>query len=186
MIIGRTNPTGIDWYIQQLQTKLHDRLVAIWNLPDPAKYKAYGRCYRNKTDDGYVAENFEGGTEYREVYWSDELTAISFFGLTNNVKTGEADIHLVFFADLVKLSLKDKTGLTIAHRADEELRLQVINLIGAHAYGFNYVSTDLWIDNVLREYPGSRRNDRLKHVDMHPVHCFRINLKLMYHPNKNC
>lgn len=191
MLITKTNPTGIDWYIQQLQTKLHSILIgaAYWNLADPDQYKAYGRCYRNKTVDGYVAENYEGNGEYRELYWDDTLTAVSFFGITNNIKTGvnnEADIHLVFFANLDKLALKDHTGASITHRADEELRNSVISLIGKSAYGFQFQSAELWLENVLREYPGSRRDDRLKYVDSHPVHCFRINLKLFYNANKNC
>ena len=191
MLITKTNPEGIDWYIQQLQTKLHTRLIAAdeWNLADPDKYKCYGRCYRNKKDNGYIAENYEGNSEYGEVYWDDTLTAISFFGLTNSVKAGinhEADIHLVFFVDLDKLALKDKSGTTIAHRADEEVRNSVQQIIGNSSFGFQYVSTELWLENVLREYPGTRRDERLKHVDMHPVHCFRINLKLIYNPNKNC
>lgn len=191
MLIARTNPVGIDFYIQKLQTKLHTVLIGStgFNLGDPDQYKCYGRCYRNKTDDGYIAENFEGANQYKEVYWDSSLTAISFFGITNNVKVGisnEADVHLVFFADLNKLALKDADGNTIAHRADEELRTMVQSIIGKYAYGFTYVSTELWIENVLREYPGSRRENRLKFVDMHPVHCFRINLKLIYNPNKIC
>lgn len=188
MNITRTNPAGIDLYIQKLQTKLHDMLVGAnyWNLSDQSQYRAYGRCYRNKTDDGYVAENYESAGEYKEVYWSDELAAVSFFGISSNVKTGEADVHLVFFANLEKLALKDTEGDVVTHRADEELRLMVQRIIGKSAHGFQYESTELWIENVLREYPGSRRDARLKAVDMHPVHCFRINLKLLYNPNKIC
>lgn len=185
MLITKTGPVGIDLYIQKLQTKLHTALIGAdgWNLADASTYKCYGRCYRNKTDNGYIAENYESSGEYREVYWDDTLFAISFFGLTNDIKTGvnnEADVHLVFFANLSKLYP------AISHRADEELRLAVTNIIGKHSLGFSYVSTDFWIENVLREYSGSRRENRLRAVDMQPVHCFRINMKLFYNPNKNC
>lgn len=191
MLISKTNPAGVDFHIDQLQTHLHTQLIGAdyWNLSDAAKYKAYPRCHRNKTDNGYIAENYEGSGEYREVYWDDTVTAISFFGMTGSVKVGlmnEADIHLVFFANLDKLALTDKTGAVIQHRADEELRNMVQAIIGKYGYGFTYVSTDFWIENVLKEYPGSRRDDRLKYVDMHPVHCFRINLKLNYKANKSC
>lgn len=186
MLITRTNPAGIDWYIQALQTKLHSALIDALDLADPDQYKAYGRCYRNKTDDGYIAENYEGGGEYREVYFNDTVSLLSFFGITGNLKANEADIHLVFFADLSKLTLTDRDGEAVTHRADEELREMVRKIIGRYAYGFTYVSTDLWLENVLKEYPGSRRDDRLVTVDMHPRHCFRINLKLIFNPNKNC
>ena len=191
MLYSKTNPVGVDIPIQKLQTELYRKLIDAdhWNLADTSKYKAYGRCYRNKVDDGYIAENYEGGSNYKEVYWDSSLTAISFFGITKEIKAGinsEADIHLVFFADLSKLALKDKELNTITHRADEELRQMVLKIIGTHSHGFNYVSTELWLENVLKEYPGSRREKRLAAVDMHPVHCFRINLKLIYNANKIC
>lgn len=191
MLIVKTNPVGIDLYIQRLQTKLHNALIdaAHWNLSDPSKYECYGRCNRNKTKDGYIAEVYTGGNDYKEVYWNDALTAISFFGISNQVKRtvgAEADVHLVMFADLNKLALKDKDGSTIAHRSDEELRQMVLGVIGKNSFGFTVQSVEMWIENVLKEYPGSRRDDRLKYVDMHPVHSFRINLNIKYNPDKNC
>jgi hypothetical protein len=188
MMITKINPVGIDWYIQQLQTKLFNELVPATIATD--QYKCYGRCYRNKKDSGYVAENFEGGTEYKEVYWDDTLTMISFFGISNNIKRSvrsEADIHLVVFADLVKLGLKyPGTNTLITHRPDEELRQKFAGIIGRFSNGFTLLSIELWLENVLKEYAGSYRSDRLKVVDMHPVHCFRMNLKLIYNENKIC
>ena len=188
MLITKTEPKGVDFHIQQLQTLLHTRLTDANHL-DTYKYKAYGRCYRNKTDNGYIAENYEGSNEYKEVYWDDAFSAISFFGISGSFKNGinhEVDVHLVFFADLNKLALKNSDAVTITHRADEELRAMVLKIIGKHSFGFAYVSTELWLENVLKEYPGSRRDERLKYIDMHPVHCFRINMKLIYNPNKIC
>jgi hypothetical protein len=185
MLNVRVKPTGIDWYIQQLQIKLHDTLIdsGHWNLADADQYQAYGRCYRNKKDDGYIAEVLTAGTDYKEVYWNDDLAAISFFGISGQIKRTvgmEADVHFVMFADLSKLNF------SVAHRADEELREMVAAIIGKSSFGFQMTSIDLWVENVLKEYPGSRRDSRLKAVDMHPVHCFRINLSLKYNPNKNC
>lgn len=193
MLITKTNPVGLDLQIQKLQQSMHTVLIGSdgFNLSDPAKYKSYGRCYRNKKGTGYVAENYEGAGEYSELYWDDSLTAVSFFGLSGQIrndKTGlsSADVHFVMFADLDKLALKDKDGNAIAHRADAELRWLVIDAIGKFSYGFTYDSTELWIENVLKEYPGSYRDDRLKAVDMHPVHCFRVNLKIIFDENKIC
>lgn len=192
MLITRTNPAGIDWYVQQLQTKIHNMLIssAYWNLADATQYKAYGRCYRNKKDTGYVAENYESAKEYREVYWQDSLTAISFFGLSGAISVGavnnEAEMHLVMFCDLAKLALRDTDGNLIVHRADAEVRQMLEKIIGKSSFGFQLVSTEFGIENVLKEYPGSIRDERLRVVDMHPVHCFRLNLKLTYNPQKNC
>ena len=190
MLIIKTNPVGIDVYIQNLQTRIHNDLKTEFGFTgDATEYEAYGRAYRNKKVNGYTAEVFTGNLEYKEVYWNDQLKVLSFFGIGNNVKRGlksEAEVHFVLFADLQKLAMEDKTGATISHRADEELRQLVTSIIGRYSDGFTLLSTDTGIENVLREYPGSIRDERLKYVDMHPVHCFRLNLKLLFDPNKNC
>lgn len=180
MLVVKDNPVGADWHIQKVQAAMYAKLAAKWNT---ALYNAYGRCYRNKNDGGYIAEVYIGNNEYKEVYWDDSLAAISFFGINNIKNSGTnntADVHLVFFVDLAKL----KPDIT--HRADEEVRQDVHQAVGKNSFGLTFQSVDLWIENVLKEYPGSRRDDRLKAVDMHPVHCFRFNYTLTYNPNKTC
>lgn len=181
------NPNGIDVPIRKLQEKLYSSLMEAWGL-DPenpeqnALYECYPRCYRNKKDNGYVAEIYKGANEYRDAYWDDKLNAISFFGISNNIKhdVGEkAEVHLVFFVNLSKL----KPALST--RGDEEVRLDVLNIVQAEYYGFTFKGVDLWIENVLKEYQGSIRDKRLADVDMHPIHCFRINFLLIYDSN-NC
>lgn len=187
MLIVIDDPKGIDVPIRKLQEKLHSYLMNAWIL-DPeddiqnALYQSYGRCYRNKKDTGYIAEVYVGSNEYKEVYWNDNLNAISFFGISSviNHNVGEiADVHMAFFVNISKL----KPALT--NRADEEVRMDVLNMLGKGWFGFNLVSIELGIENVLKEYPGSIRDKGLARVDMHPIHCFRINLKLNYNRN-NC
>jgi hypothetical protein len=182
MLITLTNPIGIDWYVQKLQTYVHDQLLSKWAVQS-SDYIAYGRCYRNKTDNGYVAEHYTGAGNYKEVYWDGSVSAVSFFGNGNVSRRGamaSVDVHLVFFVntELIKPSIE--------HRADEEVRQDVSAILGTNKDGFQVAGIDFGIENVLREYPGSRRDERLKYIDMHPVHCFRINLKLNYDPNKIC
>lgn len=185
MLIAKTNPVGIDVAIQNLQTHLHKQLVNKWGLAganDPL-YECYGRVDRNKKDSGYIAEVYTGGlggVDYKEVYWNDELKAISFFGTgsktTFDIKN-KVEVHLVFFVNTAKLKP------SVSHRADEEVRNEIQKLFGNTLHGFSYESMELWLENVLREYPGSRRDNRLNAVDMQPVHCFRINLTLLYKPS---
>jgi len=175
MLTVITNPTGIDVRIRKLQEKIYNRLS--WT-----DYNSYGRCYRNKAGNNYIAEVYAGANEYKEVYWDDTLTAISFFGVSQTVvhKLGElADVHLVFFVNIAKLKP------LLLHRADEEIRMEVMNIVGRGLFGFTYTSIETGIENVLKEYPGSVREKRLATVDMHPIHCFRLNLKLAYN-NKDC
>lgn len=171
-----TIPTGIDVSIQKLQTLIHNNLIDKWGI-NPAQYQSYGRCYRNKKDNGYIAEVYLGNGEYKEVYWDDNLSAISFFGIGNTIKyeaVQKADVHLVFFVNLRNL----KSALS--NRADEEVRIDVINSCNFGMYNFRYTSIETSIETVLKEYTGSYRENRLKLVDMHPIHCFRINFSLQY------
>lgn len=183
MLIQKTNPVGVDLVIQKLQKTIHDSLIDKWGISVSADYEAYARASRNKTDDGYIAEVLTTGNAYKEVYWNEALTAISFFGSstrsTQELGNLNTDVHLVFFVNL------GKAKPSITHRADEEVRKDVINACEFGSFGFLLESVETGLENILREYPGSRRDDRLKAVDMQPVHCFRLNFSLSYDIN-NC
>ena len=174
MLIEHPSPAGIDAAITKIQRALHSQLSVLWGNA----YKCYGRCYRNRNDNGYIAENYEGDGEYKEVYLDDTAPAISFFGVSSNVDTSGvmnvADIHLVFFVNLSKVKP------TQSHRADEEVRIDVLKALGSFLFGASVTGVELWLENVLREYPGSRRDERLKAADMHPWHCFRVNMQVSY------
>lgn len=175
MLIVKVNPVGIDRTVQHLQTGLHKLLVAAWGITaNDSVYRCYGRVYRNRRDLGYVAEVFKGQKDYEEVYWNDNLSALSFFTVSDRqeYQKGESKTAAaaIFFVNLSKLKP------TIAHRADEEVRQDVIKFFQSQM-----ISLETGIDNVLREFPVTR--DRLIAADMQPVHCFRVNLMLKY---KNC
>jgi hypothetical protein len=165
----------VDRVIQGLQTKLHTQLVSAWNLSADSVYHCYGRCDRNLTEGGYIAEILTEGNDYREVFWDDALSAISFFVRGDKVEyqkgESKAPVSVIFFVNVKKLKP------LIPHRADEEVRLDVLRVF----QGPMLLSYETGLDNVLREFPGSK--EKLRVADMQPVHCFRINLNLIY---QNC
>jgi len=178
MLITKTNPTGIDAKIDKLQRYIHARLVDLLDYNPTqvdALLRAYPRCYRNKKDTGYIAEWFIGGTDYEEVYLNDALSCSFFFGLADDEieydKTNKANVHLVVFAKLTAFG---------NDRPDEYVREQFRKWAAKNAFGFTLTGTEMWLENVLREYPGSRRDERLKNIDMHPFHCFRLNFSINY------
>ena len=182
MLIQKTDPMGIDVAIQALQDKLYAGVINQWGIQG-SKYKCYARCYRNRKEAGYVAENYEGNKEYKEVYHDDALYASSFFGISDNIEISEANtaaVHLIMFVNL------DMVKPTAEQRADEEVRTEVCNILDAGLSHSVVRSVDLTVERVLREYRGSLRDDRLKNIDMHPVHCFRVNLELVYENINNC
>lgn len=179
MLIQITNPVGIDVQLQKFQSYIHTRLIALWNVT--TEYECYARASRNKTEDGYAAEIFTAGKDYKPVYWNDTLSAISFFGIDQRMDNEGGQfttkVHLVFFVNVKKLKP------SITHRADEEVKKDVLNACGNGMFQFHLESVETGIENVLREYPGSRRDERLKYVDKQPVHCFRLNFTTTYKIN---
>jgi hypothetical protein len=190
MTVTINNPRGMDYFIDKLQAWLQAELFALWaiNPADDAasaKYIFYPRIHRTQeaTTGGYIAEVYKGNGEYEEVYWNDTLTGLSWFGtgqrMTRDVQE-EIDIHLVTFANLKKLYP------LISHRADNEIRLDFQKVLSSPLFGFRLESTEIGLANVLREYPGSRRDNRLLAADMGDVHAFRLNLKLVFNPSEAC
>lgn len=183
MLITNATAVGLDAAIKNLQSFLYPRLKTAWGIDNDSDYDSYGKVYRNKKDSQYIAEVYTGGVngiDYKEVYWDDTKAAISWFGTGSIISfdiKNKVSVHLVFFVNLKKL----KPG--VAHRADEDVRRDVQKLLGISLQGFTFEGFELWTENVLREYPGSRRDNRLSVVDMHPIHCFRVNLSCLYSPN---
>lgn len=168
-----------------MQTYLHDRLLDVWQLAT-GQYQAYGRCYRNQLDSGYVAEVYKGRNEYQEVYLDDRYAVTSFFGTSSLIKydvSNKTDVHLIFFVNLSKLK-------NVGHRADEEVRKDVQMHVQQGYRGFQLTGIRTGIDDVFEEYAGTRlaaqeNLDGLKYRDMHPYHCFRFDFSIMYNI-KNC
>jgi hypothetical protein len=185
MLFTKTSPVGVDIPIQKLQTYLHDKLLAKWGLQN-ADYHAYGRCYRNQKEAGYVAEVYMGSNEYREVYLDDRIAALSFFGLSGDIEYeagNTADVHLIFWVNIKKLKP------TVAHRADEEVRKDVQVLVDNGYQGFDFSGIRLGIERVHQEYRGTviaaqANLDVLKYRDFHPFHCFRLDFRLNYNINR--
>lgn len=183
MLIQKPNPTGIDLRIQWAQQVIYERLIALWGLDDNA-WTCYERAYKNQKEGDYAPEVFIPGTigpgEYKDVYWDDTLTALSFFGvgdqevIVRDVNT--AKVYLIFMVNLKQLKPGDTRNDAEAHRdVQEQFTL------------FNFQPTALitGINSVFAEYGGYKKNadeiySNLKFRDMHPLHCFRINFDVLY------
>lgn len=183
MLITKPTVTGIDIYIQRMQTFLYPKVKTLWGLTDTT-YTSYGRAYRNQTKDGYSPEVYTGGNEYKDVYFDDTVFASSFFGVGETTeiknKTGvTADVFLIFMVDLNKI----KPGTT---RNDEECHIDIEKMLIALLFGFTCTGIVTGIDQVFKEYTGWRKQKGLMYRDMQPLHCFRLNFKLLYNPFLTC
>lgn len=192
MIVAIDKPQTMDAAIEKLQAWLNNNLLPIWGLIDPLQpaladlFVFYPRVYRTiDAKGGYTAMMYQGaGKDYKEVYTDDALFGQSWFGTGNKIDRAEGgtsvDVHLIVFANLVKLYPN------LIHRADNEIHDDFCKILEAPLFGFTLQSIETGLANVLREYPGSRRDQRLTGADMGDWHAFRMNLTLIFSPEDYC
>lgn len=188
MLIVKDNPKGVDKPIQKLQSLLYSRLKTKWALND-GQWMCYGRAYKNQGEDGYIPEVYIGGNEYKEVFYDDSYPVISFFGVDDEREigiNGKVDVFLIFEVDIEKLKP------SLVHRGDEETHTDVLDQLNTPLFGFTLTGLETGIENVYRDYnlykmhTGQKSNiEGIKYRDMHPLHCFRVNMNLNYQ-NINC
>lgn len=171
MLYVKQNPIGVDIPIQKLQERLFGGLCKAWGLSD-SEYNSFGRVYRNQRDGGYIPETYMGGKEYSETFLDDRVPVTSFFavGDTVNADNGGMTVNaaVIFCVDLAQIKPD------IKHRADEETHFDVFERCNFFVQSADAIVTG--VDNVFREFTALRTKFR----DMHPYHCFRINLTVAY------
>ena len=176
MNVTKQSVTGVDIPIQKLQSFLYNALKPTWDYTD-ATFNAYGRAYRNQTNDGYTPEIYNSKGEYSDAYFDDKLSGSSFFGLgeTTKVDGGDvlANVFIIYMVNLSKIKPSEP-------RNDEEARIDVERLLLAPQYGFNLTGIITGIDQVFKEYSGYKAVKGIKFRDMQPWHCFRLNFQVNY------
>lgn len=177
MLIQAPNPVGIDYKLQQFQTKMHSYLITKWglSLTSANDYKCYDRCYRNQTKEGFKPEVYDQNGSYTDLLFNDNVKVQSFFGIGNTLnysqpnKANDADVHLIFMVNLEKLK-NTKT------RPDEEVRQDIQSFLVHSHFRFILTSIQIGIDTVFSDYSAVT----VKYRDMQPLHCFRFNFDNLY------
>ena len=171
-IIRKTNPKGLDKIIDRIQVKLNTKLnLGVWEN----NHRAYKNPKPNK-ERGFIAELYTENGNYRECYYDDNFDAVSFFIASENSEVIENKIisqqfSLIFHVDL------DAIYPMITHRADEELRMQVVHVLNSLGKSFVSIeSIESGIQNVYKEF----EVQNIKYDDMSNIHCVRFNLKTNY------
>lgn len=162
-------PVGIDIAIHKAQKKIHDALAVAWN-----GLEVYPRCYPYETQEGCTIAHFVGNNDYEPVIHSDMSKC--FFVVRPEVKHvgGDifiAEVDLFFIVDLAKAKP------LITHRADEEVRREVVNIVNfiPSVYIMSIVTN---AEVIFRDYVYDIIDD------MQPHHCFKITLKFEYDINE--
>lgn len=184
-LVNKINPVGIDIQIQGFQSAMYPYLKAKWPVNDN-NFNCYGRAYSNQTTDGFVPQVFEGkadtgAIEYTPVMFDDNLAALCFFIVGDSTKynagSATARVSMIFTVNIKELKP------SIAHRADEEIRIDVEKFAVQKRFGFALVGIDTGIETVFREFSGWKKVVGTKYRDMQPLHCFRLNFDVLYNIN---
>ncbi len=171
-LIQKTNPVGVDRMIDRLQTLLYDSLG--W-----AEYDCFPRVYANEYfDSGLIPEHFEFPrdvdiSDYTEVFLNDNLFAQSIILIDDmmsvNNKQFKTKANIIFHVNLNDLYP------SVSHRADEECHVQVIKAINQ----IPFVKIEKLVKGIRNVYSGMRVSNILD-SDLHPFHCFKLELELVY------
>ncbi|MDE3250793.1 MAG: hypothetical protein KGO82_19175 [Bacteroidota bacterium] len=186
MVYLKNSPVGLDIPIQKYQQFLYNELKSIWPVDDTSM-EGYGRCYRSLGTEGntpqvFVASAALNNTLYKDAEFVDDVHKAVFFfvaGDSNKYDHGDntARVSVIFMVNAALLKP------SIQHRADEEIRLDVMRLALRRTENFEMTEVVTGIRNVFAEFDGWLKTDQVVYRDNHPLHCFRINYSVTYDMN---
>lgn len=175
----KTNPIGLDAVIDDIQKKMYS-LKDTWNID----LEGYHRCYILNKDGGQTLEAYLENDEYSKSLTFAEDNKF-FFVCPNDIeyvypRYYKTNIELYFIVNVTECKPN------LLHRADEEVRNDVINLI--EKVSSVKVVRILWqVDKVFNRFRNkqSRSFDFDNISDLHPYHSFKIELEVLpYNINK--
>ena len=175
-LVRKTQPAGLDFALDALQEHL-------WNSLDLDNWQSYHRAYKNPKSreggTGFVAEIYQSNGEYvTDAYFDDKFSTVSFFILADElIDHPDGELNRARCAWIVQLKL-DKSYTTI-HRADEELRNDVVGAFKQFRQVMN-LQTITGIPNVYRGFDF----EALRYDDMSNIHVLRVEFDLRY--NDTC
>ena len=163
-MILKANPVGIDIAIQGLQKHLNTNLTT-WGL------EIFGRAeVKEKKPLVFVSNN-----DYRDaLIFSDKVAGRVFFVENTTTKSrslSKTEIDVIFLLNVVKI-FPD-----ITHRADEELRVAIYNVL---IKKFN--RAEITITKGIDALDGFET----KLVDMQPYHFLKFSFEVSYNLKNKC
>lgn len=180
-------PTGIDYYIQALQTRVYKTLSAKWGvsgLPQ-SQFEFYGRSTKSFRNGGFEPNIFiaDSGKEYKEVYLDDTVAATMWFAVGDPDRVSNTvhryKVSLYGFLNLNWIVPNDN-----GQREDMRVLQEVINAVDTN-FGFQVTQVYSGVDKIMQEYSGSKIKDAIRIFNMQPYMCFRIDTEILIQLNLN-
>ncbi|MFC5046900.1 hypothetical protein ACFSTE_15790 [Aquimarina hainanensis] len=160
----KDNPVGVDVLIQELQTKLYERL-SFENI------EGFGRVYLDERHDSIVPVHYAGNGEHTEVLIDDRYTLRYFF--VENETTESQMTMSATEVDIIFLVNLEKAYPDIKHRADEEFKREIYRL---------FRKTRFFYLSKMTITKGKEALEDFKHnlIDMQPYHFIRFRGEIKY------
>jgi len=175
-----TSTIGLDNTIQRLQTKVYDFLNTRWS----GTLEAYGRAYKNIDKKGNFKYEWYNSREkdYQDVYYNDSSSDGVFFFIESGVNDADTSISFNSTIKMVFMCNLKKIFSTYSNeRNDEESHRDVMEAIrNANLFPVSGVETD--IQTIFSGVD----TEKIKFSNIHPLHCFSINLSVNYYLTDKC
>lgn len=167
----KTNPVGIDKVIDRIQKSIYAPLVTSWTAVD-----IYGRVYPNHKRKGIELEVYNSNGNYDPILFNEgnKVFFVSGREPENNAGGLENDLWAIATVNLDKV----KAGIT--HRADEEVRGELFQLLIKALDRDSIVRIEWGMDKIKRIVEDTLSFDDLNVSDLHPYHVFAIRMRVKY------
>jgi hypothetical protein len=178
MIIAKQNPVELDVVVARIQKVIHNAFDVKWstNPPGPTKKDGiicYPRCYQViRKGHKYIeyfdsAESNSYNKDYQDIIDSEQNRMVILnddYEIVNETDNGNFKstyLDVIFIVDL------STTHPTVLHRADEEVRAEVVKELEKIPNVTVYKSV-----RKLNKIFGDIKYDPI--IDLHPSHCFKV------------
>lgn len=168
----KTAPKGLDVLIYSVQKKLYDGLTTLWT---GIELTGYDRCYLSNRNGFKSIDYYISDYEYKNLVVAEENKF--FFTAENNIeKVG--NLYYRTKIDLYFILNVNEIKPAIAHRADEEVRQDVLNVIEK----IGQIEVLNVVTNIEKIF---NRFDFSYLTDVQPYHVFKIEIDTnKYHLNQ--
>jgi hypothetical protein len=160
----KTTPVGTDLAIARIQKTLYDNLILLWG----GELEGYPRCYIVRREKLITIEYYQGEKEYGNLVNTDKN---KFFFVAESDKSTDNQVHFSQAVQLYFILDLKQCYPNISHRADEEVRQDVLDILSKHS-DCQIRNSTVGLQNVFRSVSYKET------FDTHPKHCFRIDLIL--------
>ena len=187
-------PVGLDNAIQGIQEDIYEQLPNYWNNT-PFPIVGYGRVQRTPLNEGkeqpeyytqsktFLPEWYDASIKnYRDVFWDTKNGAQFCFLIDEEDKaldeqTFLSKVTIVFWVNLERIyPIKEEQTVSRAHRDV----MEVLRNYNFRRYQINNIERG--VDNIFRQY----LTKNMRYNDMHPLHCFAVNVDLTYYLTDKC